>query len=90
MNKIKFTREELRWIERTADIETAILFNKFNNLLLVPKDIESKARDLIDKQLVELIELYHFLKSLRVKLELWDCRFDIDTEVLINVKEKKK
>jgi len=77
--KIKLTRAELSWIERTADIETARIFQNFQAVLkLSPTEKEKK---LIDKQVEESIELYTFLKTLRCKLELWDCRYDIDTEI---------
>lgn len=77
--KIKFSRKELAWIERTADIETARIFQNFQALLkLNPTEKEKK---LIEKQVNELTELYTFLKTLRCKLELWDARYDIDTEI---------
>ena len=31
--KIRLTREELKWIERTADIESAMAMNKFTSLV---------------------------------------------------------
>jgi hypothetical protein len=46
--------------------------------------------ELIEKQVIELTELYTFLKTLRCKLELWDCRYDIDTEIEYPEKELKK
>ena len=79
--KIKLNRNELNWIERTADFETAQLFKNFNHILSIYKDTTGKPRELLDKQIGELIELYSFLKTLRSKLELWDCRYDIDTEI---------
>ena len=85
--KIKLNREELSWIERTADIETSQLFKNVNYILSIYKDTTGKPRELLDKQIGELIELYTFLKTLRSKLELWDCRYDINTE--INLGEKK-
>lgn len=82
IRKIKFTREELKWIERTADIESAIAMNKFTSL--VNKTEIDKLND-DDKKIVqciskELIDLCLFLKELRIKLELWDCRYDIGSE----------
>jgi len=80
--KIKFTRAELSWIERMADIETSRVFSNFNTILnLYGKENLGIDKTLLDKQISELIELYTFLKTLRVKLELWDCRYDIDTEI---------
>jgi len=81
MEKIKFTRAELKYIERQADTQTSILFDNFNNILKFYKLADKKSRDLLNRQIDELIELYTFLKTLRSKLELWDCRFDIDTEI---------
>ena len=37
----------------------------------------------------ELIDVYMFLKTLRIKLELWDCRYDIDKGFKINKKVTK-
>ena len=88
--KIKFTKQELSWIERTSDIETSRLFNDFNNILKVYGTGDEKAKELLDNQIKELIELYTFLKTLRCKLELWDCRYDVDTEIEIKDKEEKK
>jgi len=80
--KIKFSKQELNWIERTADIETSRLFSNFNTILgLYGKEKLGIDKTLLDKQTNELIELYTFLKKLRSKLELWDCRYDIDTEI---------
>jgi hypothetical protein len=80
--KIKLSREELNWIERTADIETARLFNNFHCLLdKLSKSSLDMNKELVNKEIEELTELYTFLKTLRAKLELWDCRYDIDTEI---------
>lgn len=87
--KIKFTRQELDWIERTADIETARIFQNFDHILNQMKAFENTIdKTLFDKQIEELIQLYTFLKTLRAKLELWDCRYDIETE--IEYPEKKE
>ncbi|MEK6935960.1 MAG: hypothetical protein AABW67_04165 [Nanoarchaeota archaeon] len=86
--KITLTKQEKDWIERTADIETARLFQNFNHILGLMKDVDDKSKVLLSNQITELIELYTFLKTLRSKLELWDCRYDIDTE--INFKDKEK
>lgn len=87
--KIKFSKQELNWIERTADIETSRIFQQFHVLLdkLSKSDIELN-RELVNKEINELTELYTFLKTLRAKLELWDCRFDIGTEIEIKEKEQ--
>jgi len=86
--KIKLNKKEIDWIERTADIETARLFQSFNHILGVYKEADSSSKALLHKQIDELVELYDFLRILRSKLELWDCRYDIDTE--INTKDKEK
>ena len=80
--KIKLSRQELNWIERTADIETSRIFQNFHCLLdkLSKSDLEIN-KQLVNKEINELTELYTFLKTLRAKLELWDCRYDIDTEI---------
>jgi len=79
--KIKLTRQELSWIERTADIETSNVFRNFNNLLNSCKTTSDFEMPLIQNQITELTNLYTFLRTLRSKLELWDCRYDIDTEI---------
>jgi hypothetical protein len=80
--KVKFKKQEIDWIERTADIETARIFNQFNNLLVSYKGATNDQKKLFDNQIEELIKTYDFLKTLRAKLEIWDCRFDIDTEII--------
>jgi hypothetical protein len=80
--KIKFNRAELNWIERTADIETSRVFSNFNAILnIYGEENLGIDKTLLDKQINELIKLYTFLKALRSKLELWDCRYDIGTEI---------
>ena len=80
--KIKFTREELKWIERTADIESAMAMDRFTKLIQTDiAKLEKKDINMIKKISNELIELSIFLKELRMKLEVWDCRYDIDTKV---------
>jgi Ca2+-binding EF-hand superfamily protein len=78
--KIRFTNAELKWIERTADIESAIAMNKF--ITLINKSNYDKLTEEEKKMLQdiskELIDLYLFLKELRIKLELWDCRYDVN------------
>ena len=85
---IKFSREELNWIERTADIETANTFRNFNHILGVYKDAPEEAKKLLDRQIKELIDLYTFLRTLRSKLELWDTRYDI-SKTIIDIQKKK-
>ena len=88
--KIKFTRQELNWIERTADIETSRVFQQFHCLLdKLSKSSLEMNKDFVNKEINELTELYTFLKTLRAKLELWDCRYDIDTEIEYPEKELK-
>ena len=79
--KIRFNKNEIDWIERTADIETTRCFQQFNNLLPLMKNASDSEKKLLSHQIDELISLYDFLRTLRSKLELWDKRFDIDTEV---------
>ena len=89
--KIKLSRAELVWIERTADIESARIFQQFHNLLdKLSKVDETIDKSLVNKEINELTELYTFLKVLRSKLELWDCRYDIDTEIEYPDKEIEK
>ena len=80
--KIKLTKQEINWIERTADIETSRIFQQFHNLLekLSKSDLKIN-QEFVNKEINELTELYTFLKTLRAKLELWDCRYDIDIEI---------
>jgi len=80
MNKrIKFTKEELKWIERTADIESAMVMKRFTDLVQTDvKKLDNKQKEMVKKIGSELIELYFFLKELRTKLELWDCRYDVE------------
>jgi len=90
--KIKFTRKELSYIERCADIESAFAMKKFTDLINHTElsKLNDTEKEMIKKISIELIELYTFLKELRTKLELWDCRYDIDTEInLDNEKETK-
>lgn len=88
--KIRFTNKELKWIERTADIESVMAMNKF--IQIVQTDIsklDEKDVVMIKKISTELIDLYMFLKDLRMKMELWDCRYDIDTEITQEARGKK-
>jgi len=83
--KIRFTRAELKWIERTADIESARAMNRFTEMINNTKR-ESLSKEeiaLIDKFSKELMELYLFLYDLRMKLELWDARHDLDETITI-------
>lgn len=80
--KIQFTREELNWIERTADIESARVFMQFNNIIeLLGKENLNIDKTLFTNQIEELTQLYSFLKTLRAKLELWDCRYDLNKTI---------
>ena len=77
---IKFTKEELKWIERTADIECAMAMNKFTQLVNQTniKDLDNKKKKMVKNISKELIDLYLFLRTLRTKLELWDCRYGVE------------
>ncbi len=80
--KIRFTNAELKWIERTADIESAMAMNKFTQIVQTKSENMNEEDKLMIKKISsELIELYSFLKELRIKLEMWDCRYNIDTEI---------
>ena len=76
---IKFTKEELKWIERTADIESSRAMMQFTNLVnkIDLNKLNKKEKEMCQKMTEEIINLYTFLKTLRAKLELWDCRYDI-------------
>ena len=89
--KIKFTRGELKWIERTADMESAMAMYKFIEIVNNTKmnKLNNKEKEMIKKISKEYIDLYLFLKELRMKLELWDCRYDIDTEI-VDLKQAEK
>ena len=68
---MKFTKEELYWIERTADIESTLAMDKFVGLCKInPKDLTKKQTDELIKIGGELIDLHSFLKNMRIKLEL--------------------
>ena len=67
---MNFTKEELYWIERTADIESALAMDKFVKLCKInPKDMNEKQLKQLTKISVELIDIYGFLKNLRIKME---------------------
>lgn len=76
---INFTKEELKWIERTADIESSMVMLRFTNLVDKTdiKKLNKKEQDMVKNISKELIDLYLFLRELRTKLELWDCRYGI-------------
>lgn len=68
--KVNLTNEQLFWIERTADIESSIIMNKF--LEFVKTDVEklnNKEKDMVKKLGSEFIDAYNFLKELRIKCE---------------------
>ena len=71
METIKFTKEQLYWIERTADLESAITMNKFINLVQIDiSKLNKKEKVTLQKIGLELMELHIFLKELRIKLEM--------------------
>lgn len=88
---IRLTRAELHWIERTADIESAIAMNKFTSLMNKSDydKLTEEEKKMLQDISKELIDLYLFLKELRIKLELWDCRYDIDSEIEVMDKNDK-
>ena len=89
MTTIRLSTAELKWIERTADIESALAMNKFLELVKIDiKNLKEEDVKMIKSISNELIDCYTFLRGLRTKLELWDCRYDIDKE--IEFREEKK
>lgn len=67
---VNFTKEQLYWIERTADIESAMAMQKFVDLVKCKPDLKNKKEmEMIQKIATELINLYTFLKEIRYKLE---------------------
>jgi hypothetical protein len=85
---IRLTRKELQWIERTADIESANAMFKFTQIVQTDlKELKDEEKEMLKKISTELIDLYSFLKELRIKLELWDCRYDIDSEIKVDDKK---
>lgn len=69
---IKFTKEQLYWIERTADIESARAMDKFVDLCKInPKNVKKNQVEELAKISGELIDLHTFLKDLRIKLEIY-------------------
>ena len=68
---MEFTKEQLYWIERSADIESAMAMNRF--IKLVQTDIsklDEKEKEELKRIGSELIDLHIFLKGLRIKLEV--------------------
>jgi hypothetical protein len=90
--KVKFTRQELKWIERTADEESARAMFRFTDLINKTDitTLNESELAMLPKISKELIDLYTFLRELRTKLELWDCRYDIDGEIITKEKEELK
>ncbi len=80
--KIRFTREELKWIERTADEESARAMKMFYDIVKTNLErLDEKEKTMLKKTSGEIIDLYLFLNELRNKLEMWDRRFDIGEEL---------
>lgn len=70
MKLTEFTKEQLYWIERTADIESSMAMNKFLNLVNTNlNNLSEKEKETIKSMASELIDLHIFLKELRLKLE---------------------
>lgn len=68
---MNFTKEELYWIERTADIESGIILRKFFEIVSIPLERLSKEElEATRKMGTELVNSYLILKELRTKLEL--------------------
>lgn len=67
---MEFTKEELFYIERTADIESSLILSKFFQFVSIPSSKFSKEElEFTQKLTGELIESYLILKGLRIKLE---------------------
>lgn len=68
--KIDLTKEELYYIERTADIESLMALNNFFNIVSIPKEkLTNQEFKMLEKYSHELITTYNILKELRIKLE---------------------
>ena len=68
---IKFNKDELYWIERTADIESAMVMKRFTDVVNNVKwdNLNEEEKDMIRRTNKEFIDLYIFLRELRSKLE---------------------
>ena len=87
--KIKFTNKEMVWMERTADIESSLLIKEFLRIIAIDlKEKTEMEKEMLKKIGTELIESFVFLKELRTKLELRDCRYDVNTEIEMRVEDK--
>jgi hypothetical protein len=71
-NLINFTKEELYWIERSADIESSLLHMKFIDVVsnVKVKELTVEDKKIILKYTNELVEAIILLKGLRTKLEI--------------------
>lgn len=67
---MEFNKEQLYWIERSADFESSVIMEKFINLVKIDLNrIKPKDLEMIKKIGTEYIELYIFLKEIRTKCE---------------------
>lgn len=65
-----FTKEELYWIERQADLIAEQLFREFSRLIqFYNADWSAKTKSFFDSQIEQLIKGHTFLSSLRSKFE---------------------
>lgn len=68
---MKFTKEELYWIERTADIESSLAMERFIKLAQTDiTNLNKKEIETLKNMGSEFVDLYTFLKELRIKLEI--------------------
>jgi len=67
---MEFNKDQLYWIERTADIESANVMKRFTDFVQIDiSELKGNEKELMKKIGSELIELYGFLKGLRNKCE---------------------
>ena len=68
---MEFTKEQLYWIERSADIESAMAMDKFFKIVQTDiSKLDEKEKEELKRIGSELIDLHIFLKELRIKLEV--------------------
>lgn len=67
---VTFTKDELYWIERTADIESSYALANFCKLVSTDTTkLSEEEKEQLKRYGSELIDLHIFLKELRTKLE---------------------
>lgn len=70
-NTITLTPEEAYWIERSADIESSLLMERFIKLANLPiEKLNEEEKKLFHESVKELIDAQIMLRELRMKLEI--------------------